>query len=428
MRRVRATLLALLCAFAPPGCAYRLVSKGELRPALFENVLERTERARGIEADRPVDARVIDLAEMREILIGAFESEWSPGQIDAYREGLVTVGLWPAEEDLLDVYVSVMVEEVAGFYLPSGSAIYIVRDARSSFGEKLLAFFLRRDLYREFVVAHELVHLLQHQAYPRLLDPGSFRDQDDVGFAIQAAVEGDALRYGFEALERRTPLPRPDEVLDAYDEYGEAGTQSALAEAPALIRLTLGFPYAHGYALSHREAERLMERPPVSTEQVLHPEARREPFQAIDLEALRALLPAGCRFVYENSMGELGMSVLFRDLGDGVSPDAWAGWDGDRYLAAACDGRREFAWLTTWDSETDAIEFALAYEGIAPGVAERAELGGPPLVTRDEKEVRVLTPGLVSWSDSLGSLARRAQVGDLAELEDFFEGARPAAP
>ena len=36
----------------------------------------------------------------------------------------------------------------------------------------------------------------------------------------------------------------------------------------------------------------------------------------------------------------------------------WEGWNGDRYLAARCGGRRELLWLTVWDSEADAAEFA----------------------------------------------------------------------
>jgi hypothetical protein len=182
-----------------------------------------------------------------------------------------------------------------------------------------------------------------------------------------------------------------------------------------------------------REGRALLASPPASTEQVLHPEKRHEPFQAIHLGALRAALPAGCEFDFEDTLGELGISVMLRDLDPDGPPDAWEGWDGDRWVAARCGGRREFVWLTAWDSEADADAFASAYARVAPRVAERAGMPDPPVARVAGRDVVIATSGLEPIARRVAGLARRTRVVDLPGLRASSEsretpgGAGPAA-
>jgi hypothetical protein len=289
---------------------------------------------------------------------------------------------------------------------------------------RLLSWLLRRDLVREMILSHEIVHLLQHQAHPELMQPDPFwKTQDDASAASQAALEGDALHYGFAALE--VAPPDAEKVRDAIEADGLARERGALAEAPALLRLTLAFPYSYGYGLSLREGRRLLEQPPASTEQVIHAEKRHEPFTVIDLRALAAALPAGCRPAFENTLGELGISVLMRDLGDGLPESAWEGWDGDRWFAASCAGRRELFWLSSWDTPEDAAEFASAYARIAARVAARAGMTSPPAAQVDGRDVFVTTTALGALAPRVGALARRARASGLEELRARFDAATP---
>jgi hypothetical protein len=414
--RLAPLLAALLGA---GGCAWSLISHGELREEPFARIVERTARARGIAPEGEVRTRVIATAELPAILERALSAEWSAAEIRSYQEGLTTLGLWPAGRDLLAEFVAVYSEEVVGLYLPVERTLYLVRDAPSSFALRVLSAFARRDFQREVILAHELVHLLQHQAHPELHEGAAFwKHHDDAGAAVQAALEGDALRYGFEALE--VDPPAAEELRRALEGESDRRTRGALAEAPALLRLTVAFPYTHGYGLSLREGRELLAAPPASTEQVLHPERRREAFLALDLAPLRPALPAGCALVFENTLGELGLSVLFRDLAGEHEAAAWQGWDGDRWLVAQCAGRRELLWLTAWDSEADAAEFAAAQARIAPAVAERAQLAGAPEARVAGREVRVASPGLIALRERLGDLARRERVADLAGLRAHF--------
>ena len=401
------------------GCAYSLVSGGEVRPEPFHQIVERTVRARGIAPETEIRTRVIASRELPGLLAEALAAEWSGAEIHEYQEGLITLGLWPAGRDLQREFVAVYAEEVVGLYLPTQQTLFLVDDPGSSWSIRLLSSLVRRDLERELILSHELVHFLQHQAFPDLLEPDPFwKSQDDVTAAVQAALEGDALHYGIRSLE--IDPPEEMKLRGGLEEEDQQRSHGALAEAPALLRLTLAFPYANGYGLSLREGRSLLATPPASTEQVLHAEKRHEPFQAIDLAALRARLPAGCRAVFEDSLGELGLSVLLRDLGDPTQPATWEGWDGDRWVAADCDGSRELVWLTAWDSEADAAEFAAGYERIAPAVAERAGMPSPPAARVVGSEVWIATPGLAPLAGQLDALARRARVVDLQGVREFF--------
>lgn len=414
--------LALLLAplLGSAGCAYQLVSGGQLREEPFEQIVERTVRARGIAPENEIRTRVIASGELPDLLRGALAAEWTGTEIRDYQEGLVTLGLWPAGRDLEHEFVAVYSEEVVGLYLPTQRTLFLVDDAHTSWSVRLLSTLIRRDLERELILSHELVHFLQHQAFPALLDADPFwKSQDDATAALQAALEGDALHYGFASLEIEPPTA--EELREALEEEDRQRSHGALAEAPALLRLTVAFPYAHGYGLSLREGRALLASPPASTEQVLHPERRLEPFQAIDLGALRAALPEGCRARYEDTLGELGLSVLLRDLGASAEAATWEGWDGDRWVAADCGGDRELVWLTAWDSETDADEFAASYARIAPAVAERAAMASPPAARVVGREVWIATPMLAPLAERLDALARRARVADLPGLRAHFE-------
>jgi hypothetical protein len=282
----------------------------------------------------------------------------------------------------------------------------------------------RRDFQTEFALSHEIIHLLQHHAYPELMDPDRMpKNSDDLEAAIQAALEGDAMRFGFDAVGLQPPTPAEWTVLIDGQFPGPEG--SALAEAPALIRLTLGFPYARGYALAWSEEFRLLESPPISTEQAMHDDRRREAFLQMDLTELEDRLPTGCRTLQRNTVGELQISVLFRDLSEGPDPAIWEGWNGDRYLVADCAGRTEWVWWTAWDSARDAAEFADAYLELAPAVAARASSKIPVLARMDATYVIVTSIGFAEETSKPAPPATR--VADLVSLQALLRSTEKRA-
>ena len=422
-------LAAVLVLLAGSGCSYALIQRGELRRSAFDAVLERTMAARGLYVDAPPQVEVATPESLVGVLEQALDRFYTPEMLSDYQAGLVAVGLWPPERDLRAEFVSVFSGEVAGLYVPALETIYVVAGAPRPLSVRLWSFLSRRDLLGEFVLSHEIVHLLQHRAYPELLDPTHQPlDQDDLDNAIQAAIEGDALRYGYEAIGLTMEGLSGAGFAEAFEGDLAADASDELRDAPALLRLTLLFPYVAGFPLSLAEGRALLDRPPASTEQALHGSRRYEPFFAFDLRPLRSQLPDGCEFVHENTLGELHLSVLFRDLGDvqagqaePPSPEDWYGWDGDRYLAARCASGLEFVWLTAWDDERDAEQFRAAYSQIAVAVARRAGHAAPPEARRNGREVVVTSAGLGVFAERVATLAVRRRVSEADELRAFYQ-------
>jgi hypothetical protein len=379
----------------------------------MREIVANTVRARSIEPEKPIAARTVNRDELREVLAEAFGQWKTPAELADYERSLVALGLWPADRDLYTEVLAIYGEAIVGAYLPTSRELLLVSDANAPRRLAFLSALLRRDLQTEFALSHEIIHLLQHQAYPELMDPDQVTtNSDDLENAIQAALEGDAMRFGFDAVRMQPPAPADWRVMVDGQISGPA--DSALAEAPALIRLTLGFPYARGYALAWNEEFRLLESPPISTEQVMHGDRRHEAFLQLDLTELEGRLPRGCRTLQRNTAGELLISVLFRDLSESPDPAIWEGWNGDRYLVAECEGRTEWVWWTAWDSAADAAEFADAYSELAPAVAARAGSANPVSTQPDATYVVVTSGGFTDEASKPPPPATR--VADLASL------------
>jgi hypothetical protein len=102
--------------------------------------------------------------------------------------------------------------------------------------------------------------------------------------------------------------------------------------------------------------------PPVSTEQVLHPEKylKAEKPRAVDPAAVEALLAEkGYTPVYRTVMGELGAAlVLETHLPKEDLSSASEGWGGDTFSVFEKEGAPPLVvWATDWDSEPDAVDF-----------------------------------------------------------------------
>jgi hypothetical protein len=182
------------------------------------------------------------------------------------------------------------------------------------------------------------------------------------------------------------------------------------------------FPYTYGYRLAYHEGQKVLESPPASTEQVIHIQSgRRRAFLAIDLSDFATLLETmGCRVLYQDTMGELVVSLWLRSLDSTTDPSVWEGWDGDRWIAAECANSREVAWFTSWDTEQDAYEFERKFHVIAADFQKRANLKSPLAAERHGGEVVVTSGGLWPQIGQLKRLASRARVTTRAELAAHF--------
>ncbi|MGH2542857.1 MAG: hypothetical protein ACRDIB_08675, partial [Ardenticatenaceae bacterium] len=126
-------------------------------------------------------------------------------------------------------------------------------------------------------------------------------------------------------------------------------------------------------------------RPPVSTEQVLHPEKFLSNEQPVipELPELAGVLGRGWEVISENTMGEFLIRTYVEEhIERGAASIAADGWSGDRFaLLNGPEAQRVFALLVRWDTPEDAEEFFETYEAfgdLATGVEAIASGGDSP--------------------------------------------------
>ena len=151
-----------------------------------------------------------------------------------------------------------------------------------------------------------------------------------------------------------------------------AGSGKAMRDAPPVLAETLIFPYARGVVFAAHltnaggwaALDRAYANPPLSTEQVLHPEkyldgTKADPPTSVDLGELKP--GDDWKEVTRDVMGELVTGIMLRGYG---GRSAAAGWDGDAAVVfEGADDKLGLVWLSTWDTEQDAREFARGYAG-----------------------------------------------------------------
>jgi hypothetical protein len=277
------------------------------------------------------------------------------------------LGLVPADFQLERETISLLTEQIAGFYDPKTKIFY-------------LADWIPEAEQRT-VMAHELTHALADQHFDlRRLE--KWPDGDgDAELAARALVEGDAtaMMIEYELAERGLPHDLgqfPVSLVDLMREGAGADDPDhpVFSHAPAVMRESLQFPYVYGAGFVQAllkagkwsSVSAAYKTFPASTEQVLHPEkylANEAPVK-IALPDLSSALGAGWRRADADVNGEFGYALILKgELPDAEAASAAAGWGGDRYgfYLDASGERATLVHVSAWDSETEANEFFSAY-------------------------------------------------------------------
>lgn len=336
---------------------------------------------RGLNAKEPVVRDLLSTAELQEKVKTDFFKDYTAEDARDDSLFLTTLGMIPEGFDLLDLYLRLYSEQIAGYYDSETKEMYVVGDG--DFGG------IERMTY-----AHEYTHTLQDQNYDLKnglkLDDEYCRGNNEYCSAVTALLEGDAT------FTEQTWMQQSANEQDRQDMEAFYGTYSSPVydSSPDYIQSDLLFPYLKGlefvYSLNDRGGYALVEQafqnPPVTTEQILHPDKYpSEKAVPVDLPDLRSVLPPGWEEVEKMEMGEWytylilakGQDAKYQLL-DSIARKAAAGWGGDRYALyrETQSGKAIFVLRTVWDTQNDADEFWLAIKEYgeerwgAPGQSE----------------------------------------------------------
>ncbi len=348
----------------------RALTPGE--QGLMRQLMEETERVRGLPFLRPVPVLVQDSA----AIIAHVEEQIEEEALADAQQVYTALGLLPPGMDVKALFLAVLREQVLGYYDPEKERLVVRNDIMRQMGKRGLA--APQDNLGEarLALVHELVHALQSQHLSLAQNMEAERDIDAEN-AFRGLIEGDAtlamigflLRQQQPNWDLRQLTSNPSWVsslASLVESMPLAGSE--LGKAPDIIRIPLLYAYMDGMAfaadlhgkggwsaLNHAHA-----RPPLSTEQVLHPKyfAEGSPPESVRIPKVPALAEAGYELADEDTLGELEIGVYFGQALDRErARQAAAGWGGDRlHMYRDQQGQTPIVWLTLWDDEKEARE------------------------------------------------------------------------
>jgi hypothetical protein len=258
---------------------------------------------------------------------------------------LKLLGLIAPDADLRELTGSLFEQGVAGYYNPRDGRLRVVTGTGT--GTRVLT---------EMTLAHELTHALEDQRFGLDTDTAGSDDRD---LARTALIEGSATALMYAYVERYFTS---GETLGGL--IGSASGDTG--GLPPFLEAQVVFPYVGGDGFVEDLLRRAGGRwslvnlaykahPPVSTEQILHPDAY---FGADQPQRVRlragAVLGKGWTRVVAGTWGELQTREL---VGSGA---AAAGWGGDHYELWQSDAGVGDALVMRWrwDTPRDEREFA----------------------------------------------------------------------
>ncbi len=342
-------------------------TSGSLPPAIAQ-VATQVQAVRDLRFTRPVVPEPLSQTELQAQLHETLTREFTSDLVRAEGQTDITIGALPPGTDLPQVLVDYGTSQIVGFYDNTNQRLVFEGGVQPS-------------PFERFTLAHELTHALQDQHFGlSKLDELNDACQDDRAEAYLSLAEGDAVST--QVAWARTNLTE-SEIVDLQD---EANAFPPPPPTPPFVEQLFQFPYPNGQAfveaLQARGGEQAVDAafgdPPVSTEQILHPEKYPADVpQAVSIPDLSSALGSGWRLLDQQEVGEAWLlTMLELRLGAGPSEEAAAGWDGG-LLRSWTDGSRTAVLLrTVWDSEQDAAEFSSAMTDWFDQQAARAEHAG----------------------------------------------------
>ncbi|HUO34085.1 MAG TPA: hypothetical protein VMU43_03755 [Candidatus Acidoferrum sp.] len=333
-----------------------------------DEVLQQMSNLLDLPIKEPLKKSLRSKAEIRDYLVREEKEDRTDAERHATVKTLEVFGLIPQGFPLDSFLLDVLTEQVAGLYDSKTQEFYI-------------ADWIPADEQKE-VMAHELTHALEDQSFQ--VDPWikAARPNDDAELARDSVSEGSALA----AMEDYALLDEKMSIRDLPDvtflvrsgAVEEMNKDPKLSSAPPFIRDELLFPYLAGigfmqqFLKAHQgwqDLHLLFENPPVSTQQILHPQLYLKGVQPekVTLPAWKGIAPADWKLLDENAMGEFGLGEVLKQFlgpqrGDAIAPM----WTGDRYaIFENQDGTEtHLVFRVALDSSDDAARFFGQYSEV----------------------------------------------------------------
>jgi hypothetical protein len=318
---------------------------------------------RGLESKEPVAKAFLNTDELRQKMVEDVAEDYSEQKARDDVLLYTAFDLIDLDIDLYNLLIDLYSEQVAGFYDPDTQEMFVVKGDQAPGAMERLTY------------SHEYTHVLQDQHFD--LKALGFTDEDndddeedsEKDFAVRSLVEGDATLLMQQYALQHFDAADLQEIISQSEDIDT----SVLDSAPDIVRQSLLFPYEAGIVFvislfndgGWSAVDAAYVNPPVSTEQIIHPERYPDDVpQIVTLPPLTDTLGAGWRLVDEDVLGEFGLEQYLQvGTSESDAEVASEGWGGDRYAVHWRDDESAFVLVArlAWDTPADADEFLDAY-------------------------------------------------------------------
>ncbi len=298
---------------------------------------------------RDVPVRYFNRSELRTYLDQLFAADY-PDELARKEEAfLQLLGFTDSPLQLKSLRSNIILENLGGLYNEKTKELLALEEFRQI------------DTINMLALVHELRHAIQDQYFNVAALLGDYSDYDDRRLAVLAALEGDATFVMIRAMGFN-----PEMISDAFDpgtilSLSSLTGSSALSGAPDIVKYQLLMPYTSGLKFccavfskkKWRGLNSILQQPPQSSEQILHPDKylHREAPQAVSI----AYQPRQAQLFHSGVVGEYYINILLKS-GSEVN-DIAAGWGGDRFVVFKGGDFWMLVWKSIWDSEADGSRF-----------------------------------------------------------------------
>lgn len=338
----------------------------------MDTIQQQVINLRGFEPNAPLDRELLSSGQLRENVINDFFADYSPEEAEKDAAVLAALGLLEPGFDLIRFYRDLYSEQIAGYYDNETREMFVVQDG--GFGGTQVSTY-----------AHEYVHVLQDQVFD-IADGLGYNDDacaadSEACLGVQALIEGDASVTEQAWLSQYATETDRQQI----DEFYASFTSPVYDSAPLFMQSDFMFPYQFGAELIYSLLDRggweavdaAYQAPPVSSEQVMHPEKypSDEPVLIPPME-LPALPVAEWQQIDNGVLGEWYLYLLLAkgylpetNLADQVARAAASGWGGDAYAVyrSVENSSTVLVLNLRMDSPEDASELFAALQEYANG-------------------------------------------------------------
>jgi hypothetical protein len=357
-----------------------------------DDILSFASKDTDLPIEHSVKRKLITRDEVNRYLRQKFEEDEGTKRMERSEIVLKKFGLLDRDFDLQPFMISLLTEQVAGFYDNKTKTV------------NLLDWIEPEE--QKPVLAHELTHALQDQrvGLTKWSQVGSddiaknaeqdnqHIQTDEADTARDAVAEGQAMVVFMDYTMRstgRTLATSPGVMDKLKDLVTDTSGSPILARAPLLLQKSLLFPYSEGLTFEDavllkagKEAAfgSVLATPPASTFEILHPAAymAHVPVPVLRLPDIHPLIDAEYSPYDVGVLGEFDVRILTELFGgeqiaDALTPE-WAGgiyYAAQRKSAVTAEAKSSTASIgllyeSKWKNEDSARSFARVYAGQLP--------------------------------------------------------------